>query len=138
MGVAAYVKRGAQSPFVCHLSLSERWGRHTSSWKHAHDRWRHRHTLIQSSLCIKLMGKGRVIYLPKSCRRAATFPEGPSCPFRRLIPICSPARVRLYRSLFNWRYQRAQIILIVSSAVEIIERITLWKQKGYDQKVITN
>lgn len=26
MGVAAYVKRGAQSPFVCHLSLSERLG----------------------------------------------------------------------------------------------------------------
>lgn len=26
MGVAAYVKRGAQSPFVCHLSLSERAG----------------------------------------------------------------------------------------------------------------
>lgn len=26
MGVAAYVKRGAQSPFVCHLSLSKRAG----------------------------------------------------------------------------------------------------------------
>lgn len=26
MGVAAYVKRGAQSPFVCYLSLSKRAG----------------------------------------------------------------------------------------------------------------